>query len=150
VLAHRLSMTLTGSVAVTLMFPSAAVGQWAAAGDGPGQGRASVLPVPSPVMGTCASSSTIQVDWSVTAASPLVVDFVVERSTDDGASWTGLGSVAATSATSYSVTDDPLASGTFTYVYRVTARNNDWRATSAVSNSRTATVRLVDVADMCE
>jgi hypothetical protein len=150
VLAHRLPRMLAGSVALSLMFPSAAVGQWVASGDGPGQGRASLLPVPSPITATCASSSTIQVDWSVTAAAPLVVDFVVERSIDDGASWTGLGSVAATSVTSYSVIDDPLVAGTFTYVYRVTSRNNDWRATSAVSNSRTATVRLVDVADMCE
>jgi hypothetical protein len=148
--AHRLRVMLTGSVALSVALPSAAVGQWAASGDGPGQGRASLLPVPSPVTATCASPSTIQVDWSVTAATPLVVDFVVERSTDDGASWAGLSSVAATSATSYSLIDDPLASGTFTYVYRVTTRNNDWRATSAVSNSRTATVGLLDVTDTCE
>jgi hypothetical protein len=143
-------MMLAGSVAASLMLPLAAVGQWAASGDGSGQARASALPVPSPVTATCASTSAIQVDWTVTAASPLVVDFVVERSTDDGASWTTLGSVTATSATSYATTDDSLAPGTFTYVYRVAARNNDWRATSAVSNSRTATTGLLDVTDTCE
>ena len=132
-----------------LVLPAPAGAAWTATGTGTGRAATATLPTPAPVTASCASTSSVAVSWTVTAGAPLALDFLVERSTDEGSSWSAVATTAATAATSYTEVDDQLLTGTATYVYRVTTRNNAWQRRSGASNSRTATVRLLNIADTC-
>lgn len=129
----RTPSVLGVALAVTLLVPAgAACAAWAADGAGTASAAAAALPQPA-VTATCNGVDAIDVDWVTPAGAP-VTAFVVERSTDHGATWTAVATVPASGATSASYTDPALAEAT--YVYRVTAGTEGWSAVSELSESR--------------
>jgi hypothetical protein len=120
----------------------AAIAVWTISGVGSGQAAARTLSAPTSVTATCASTTSVRVDWQAAQFPPYIDTYRVARSANGGGSWTNVGSlVTATTATSYSLTDAP---GNGTYVWRVTAnKGTNWRTNSANSNSRTLSTTLL-------
>lgn len=111
-----------------------AAAAFSASGPGSGAALAHALAAPTAVTASCTSGNSIRLDWTAQAA-PVVTDFLIERSGNAGVAWTTITTITATAETTYTATNTSVNNGT--YIYRVTARNNDWRKVSANSNSRT-------------
>lgn len=130
---NRLALPAALAVAVVLVPAGMAAAAWQTSGSGTGTAQATTIPVPA-VSADCNGVDAVDVSWTTTAATPLVATFVVERSTDDGLTWSTIASVPATADLSYLHSDPALAEAT--YVYRVGATTAGWLTTSALSQSR--------------
>jgi hypothetical protein len=124
-----LGVALAGS----LLVPAAAAGAaWSAGGAGTAAAGAAALGQPG-ITATCNGVDAIDVVWTAPAGAP-VEAFAVERSTDDGLTWTPVTTVPAAGVASSSYTDAALAEAT--YVYRVTGTTHGWSVVSELSESR--------------
>jgi hypothetical protein len=123
---------LGAALAGSLLVPAGAAGAaWAAGGSGTATAGAAALGQPG-ITATCNGVDAIDVVWTAPAGAA-VEAFDVERSTDDGLTWTPVTTVAA-GADSSSYTDAALAEAT--YVYRVTGTTHGWSVVSELSESR--------------
>jgi hypothetical protein len=121
------------ALAASLLAPAGAAGAaWSAAGTGTAAAQAATLAQPA-ITATCNGVDAIDVVWTGDPATA-VASFAVERSTDDGLTWTQVATVPADGAASSSYTDAALAEAT--YVYRVTGTTHGWSVVSERSESR--------------
>jgi hypothetical protein len=129
----RTPSVLGVALALTLLVPAGAAGAaWSAAGTGTATAGAATLGQPG-ITATCNGVDAIDVAWTTPAGAP-VASFALDRSTDDGLTWTTITSVTATGAASYSYTDAALAEAT--YVYRAIGTTQAWSVVSQRSESR--------------
>jgi hypothetical protein len=153
--ATRLAAALLTAAGLAGMLTGTAHAGWSVRGTGGGAAAADRLAPPAEVTSSCGllkiGASSLKISFARPAGLRLAADqFVIERSTDGGASWrsvrTLLGSAIAVGTTI--LFEDTGLTLLATYHYRVTAVKGNWRA-SAQAPPRTLVLGALGLINVC-
>ena len=151
---QRVAATVLVAVTLALSTAGPAGAAWTVRSAGGGAAKADVLAAPANVKSECGllnvGAFSLKVNWSKPVGVRVAADrYLIERSTNGGATWTEAGSVLGTAVdTTGTIFEDVGLSLLATYHYRVTAVKGNWR-TSVVAPPRTVVLGLLGLVTVC-